>query len=472
MKKIIFLLAFILFSDINAQQASFINASTYSSIYLMEFDKANNTYVCGSVRGRIKINGTDKDYTDDHAWMIGKLNSENNFSWLVECSQLPRDFAIINETVYVLMQEREKGDVTESYSLVQYSYDLNGNLLNKINITTITGTTYDVYTDGEYLGGKLVTYATFEEDGSVATVDNLQLSKKMYSQYYFKTFDLNGNLLWQYKMEGGIDGFTELRLQDMATDSDGNLYISCYYGAQADVGLTTFKTDVMYKAKLSLYYNKLFLVKLNGNGTPVKSAIMAENDITVEDMLVDRNGHIYFSGYHKGNDTYSKKQEDGRPYIGAKFFGKGFEYSDAESVNPPEEHGFIGKIDSSWNFVWCKNIKGSTNVRVSHMAKIKGGVAMAGTYSYTLQINNQNYECHSENQGYSEGFYTTIDPNGEWGSVYNITGPKSNIVQVFANEEKGAIVSGSSSEKYIIINGVQSDCSYYCYWGGCFLFKP
>jgi len=434
-----------------AQTPNFINASTSSSINAITTDNSNNLYMHGFVNGRIYINGQYKDYTKNTR-VLGKLDEKNNFKWVVELESNPRDITVINETLYLLIQERVKGDPTESYSLSLVSYDLKGTFLNKKLLTSIKGTSYDVFVDGKFIGNQILTWATLDEKTSTAVLDGKNIINKMYNQYIFSRIDLTGNHIWDYSMEGGTDGFTDLRVHVTHEDT-WDLYIVCSFGSQANVGINQYTTDIMFKEKIPLYYNKVFLLKLNKQGKPVKSVILGENALTVEDMKIDANGNIYFAGYFKGNDSFAKKQADARPYIGVKFFGKSFEYTEAESTMEPDEDGFVAKVDSSWNIRWIQLIKGKSTVRATDITLTTNGIALGGYYSYDMKINSKEYTAHSLNAGYGDAFYTTLDQQGNFGIVTTFTGVKSDFITVQKDIKGNLLIWGTCQEKNIEING-------------------
>lgn len=461
MKRAILIILITLSGNIFGQQPYFINASTSSSIYQIATDNSNNLYMFGFVNGRIYINGQYKDYTKAQR-VIGRLDEKNNFKWSVEMEDNPRDMAVINETLYVLVQDRIKGDPQETYSLSLVSYDLNGNFLNKKLLSTIKGTTYNVFVDGKFINGNILTWATVEEKTSVALLDGKTITNKMYSQYLFTKMDLSGNHIWDYKMDGGIDGFTDLRVQVTHEDTWNQFYIVCSFGAQANVGISQYKTDIMFKEKIPLYYNKVFILKLNKQGKPVKSILLGENAITVEDLKSDANGNLYFGGYFRGNETFAKKQEDGRPYIGVKLLGKPFEYTEAESTSEPDEDAFVAKMDSSWSIQWFQLIKGRSTNRIKDIVITSNGICVDGYYSDDMKLDGSTYTSHAQNALYGDAFMVTLDATGKFGTVTTAKGPKSDFLHIQKDSKGSLLVWGTCAEKSVELNGTNyTGPSYY-----------
>jgi len=468
-----FLIVFFTVNLTYSQDVKPIQATTGATINHLLFDNQNNQYYIGSICGRVWINGVYNDsYSQKYQPVIGKLTDDKKFEWLIPLSQNVWDAKIQNNKIQILYRKQTKSAEIIENDFVFEEFDLKGNRIQQKSLMNTKGKFLGFDTQGKIFEDGILTWTTWKSEKENTTkIDNKTFNKKLYSLVYFKMVDFDGNEKWTYQIEGGSNGFTDLRIQNASKDNKGNIYVFSYYSHIAELGIASFKTNEIYPEvkKLPLHFMGIFLLKFNSIGKPIQAEVLSENTLEIEDVVFDDNDNLLVVGYHNGNDVYAKKQKDGRPYIGAKIRGETFQYSDKMNQIGPSDDGFVVKLDTNFNVLWKKNFFGEGNNRVKNIKNIKEGYAITGLYSNTLFIDDKKYEEHPENKGYSDGFYAEIDFKGNIIKFNLMTGENSNIPKLFTNFKNEPFISvGTKTTVYI------NDIAYkgYGHWGGTFIYRP
>lgn len=455
-----------------AQEGRPIQATTGVQVHELMFDSNNDSYMVGSVCGRVWIDGRYYDgYADGYQNIVGKLNDELTHDWLIPLDERPFASAMINGNIYVMTRLDEEKGADEKYrSMVIDVYGTDGSWKVNQELHGVTSSKYDVSLDGIVTDQGFLIWTNWKDDDSYVKTNGNKWSKDLYSMTRFSMYGLDGALKWEYDVEAGEGGFTDFRVQACEIGPDGKTIIVGSYGFKADVGIGEFTTDEMYPEYPSqpLHYGEVLIIEVSQDGNPLRAEVLGENELFVEDLLFDDEGNLYVSGYHKGNDIYAESQEDGRPYIGATIRGERFEYTAAMSTDAPTEDAFVCKLDADWNVVWCTNWTGPGSNRATYMVMSNAGISVAGTYSDDMTIDGRTHEDHADNIGYSDGFSCDISPDGMVSNIHLYTGEKSNLPRIYLNNNGKAIVDvGTKTNMYI--DGVLHEG--YGYWGGRFLFN-
>ncbi len=455
----------------HAADALPIQAGTSVYVNHLLTDDNGNMYMCGNIRGRVWIGGKLTDeYSDKSYPVLVKLNKDLTFEWLVKLEAMPREAKIIDNKIYLLHNRDFLQDEFKTKFLVLSSWDLKGNLIMKRDFLKIAGIT-NLHTGIRLFNDGVFTWTTWKGEDNTLEFDNRTMTKKRYSQCRFAYIDFNGKELWEYTIEGGIGGFTDLRIQKVTRDNEGNTYVVSYFSHSADLGIANFTTKEMYPEVRSqpLHYNALFIMKFDPFGKPLKAELLAENDMTIEDMQVDSEGNVLLAGYHRGNDTFAKMQEDGRPYIGAKLKGEAFHYTREMSMEGPTDDAFIAMLDKDWKVKWKHNFFGDGYNRCLDIITTVNGFAVTGMFAKTIQIGDNQYTEHPDNQGYADGFYFEINTEGKISNVQLFTGVESNVPQLWQSPSGKGIVTVSTKSE-IVINGKTH--KGFGHWGGTFVYVP
>ncbi len=447
-----------------------IQATTGAFVTNLLFDSQNQMYMTGSVCGRIWINNS---YTDKYAGayqvILAKLFDDLKFHWLIELDKRPLDAKIINDEIVLIYTNERLKENTKTVSIELVKYNLRGEKTTQVQIFEIIGSLAGVNLTAEIMSDGIFCLTKWSGDESFVEIENKRLHKKHFSLVYFSNRNFDGSEKWNYQIEGGIDGFTDLRIQNMSADKNGNIHIISYFGHSADVGIAKFSTAEVFPELRSqrLYYNKLFMLNIDKNGKAIKSEIIAENQIEINGMEIDVDGNIYLSGNHQGNDVYADKQEDARPYIGAKIKGRAFEVESLDDYDFYTSDGFIAKLDSLWELEWIYNFFGIGNNRVRNIKVDKNGLTAIGLFTKSIKIDSKTYgEPDSKNQ--TDGFVLSLEKDGTINNVSLLRSPDGNTPSLFIDYYQNPVISVGTKAS-INING--NNYKAVGHWGGTFIWR-
>ena len=150
---------------------------------------------------------------------------------------------------------------------------------------------YGIATDSAgnvYVTGKYAGTATFAPGTTLTSVG--------YSDAFVTKYNTSGTVQWA-KSIGGT--YTETTGQAIATDSDGNVYVTGIYAGTVTIGSTTFNSITGYR-------NDVFVAKYNTSGT-VQWAMSiggADHDYGYG-IATDSNGNVYVVGEYYGTTTFA-----------------------------------------------------------------------------------------------------------------------------------------------------------------------
>jgi hypothetical protein len=456
--------------NISSQEVKPIQATTGAFVRNLLFDSQNHMYMTGSVCGRVWINNsyTDK-YAGGYQKIIAKLTDDLKFEWLIELDKHPLDAKMINDEIVCIYTNETKEDNTKTVSVELVKYNLNGKITEQIQIFEIFGSRTGLSLTAKIFENGILCNTSWKGDESFVEIENKRLDKKHYSLVYFSKRNFDGSEKWNYRIEGGTDGFTDLRIQNSVSDINGNTYIISYFGHSADVGIAKFSTAEVFPelGSQKLYYNKLFMLKIDSKGAAEKSEIIAENGIEINGMLIDDEGNIYLVGNHKGNDMYADRQEDPRPYIGAKIKGKAFEIESLDDYDFYTTDGFLAKLGNNWELKWMHNFYGTGYNRVRDIKVCDNGLTATGFFSKSIKIDSKTYgETDSENR--ADGFVLNLDKDGRINNISLFRSPDSNIPSLYTDINQIPVISVSTKIS-ININGREYDAVGH--WGGTFIYR-
>ena len=439
---------------LNAQEPAFINASHFADVTKLGYDSQNARYVAITVKGRIYIKDQYKDYPT-YGRLIGKMNGTESFDWVIELEKSPRDMKVVNDFIYVIEQQKEKTESTSSYSVTVKKLGLDGKELSKKTINETSGEKYKVFADARIYDSGILTWSKLKGKVNTYKVNGKEVKKELYSIYNFQFLNFDGEEIWSYQLEGGVDGYTDLRLQTSQVTSDGTAYLALHYGAKAKIGDNDYTSEILFdEGGHKLYVDEVVLLKLNKKGELEKSQEIAEYTLHLTDIQESSDGTLYLTGYHKGNEAYANSQDDGRPHRGMRFLGKTFEYSDEEvkAYSTQGEDGIVAALDANWKAKWVLNIKGEGENRASHIILTKDGFVICGIYSKTMKLGSNTYEGHPANKGYMNSYVAKINADGTWGDVTLLKSPNSTGADIYEDNSGNVLVVGYFKQNNLMIN--------------------
>lgn len=207
------------------------------------------------------------------------------------------------------------------------------------------------------------------------------------SDFYVEKLDTNGNLLW-VKSIGGVGHDIS---QSIATDLEGNVYISGVYTDTVDFnpGAGVFNMtagDATY----------IFILKLNSNGDFVWAKTnQTGNSGSCNSIIVDSVGYIYLTGSFAGVNDF-----DPGPNV-RNIMSQGF-----SSI-------FIQKLDPDGNLVYAKSIGGEgTDAGASIKADENGNAYIGGHFQFTADFDTDEDTLNLTVSGDSDAFIVKLDDMG------------------------------------------------------------
>ena len=181
----------------------------------------------------------------------------------------------------------------------------------------------------------------------------------------------------------------------ITTDTFGNIYTTGYFQGTADFdpGPGSFN--------LTANSQDIFISKLdvNGNFIWAKKIEGPENNISFS-IATDASGNVYTTGYFKGTVDFDP---------GAGVFN-------LTSANPTSfVDAFISKLDASGNFVWAKNM-GGTSSCISRSITIDdlGNVFTTGYFMGTIDFDPGIGTFNLTSFGGTDIYISKIDPTGNF----------------------------------------------------------
>ncbi|MDD4309565.1 MAG: SBBP repeat-containing protein, partial [Candidatus Cloacimonetes bacterium] len=256
------------------------------------------------------------------------------------------------------------------------------------------------YVTGYFYGTAIFGATTLTSNGSSG-----------YGDIFIAKLDANGNYLW-VKQAGGTSNDIGYGI---ATDSNGNSYVTGYFAGTATFGTTSLTSSGGYDifiAKLDTNGNYLWAKKAGGTSTDEGNGI-----------ATDSSGNSYVTGYFNGTATFGT----------TTLTSNGSSYSDI----------FIAKLDTNGNYLWAKNAGGTS-----------------GDYGYGISTDSSG---NSYVTGYFNGTATFV--------TTSLTSSGSNDIFIAKLDTDGnyqwAKKAGSASDDYGY--GIATDSSGNSYVTGSFL---
>lgn len=255
----------------------------------------------------------------------------------------------------------------------------------------------NVYTVGYFSGT-----ADFDPGPAV-----FNLSSAGNTDIYIKKSDSSGNFLWAKRMGGsgadyGISG---------VIDSAGNIYTTGWFQATADFdpsagtyNLSPGGTGDVFVSKLNSNGDFVWAKKIGGSATGLPDR--------GQDIALGASGNLYLTGM----------------FIGTADFDPGPGVFNITTIGNADI--FVTKLDTNGNFVWAKNM-GGTSFNSGHSIALDAqeNVYTTGNYGGTVDLDPGIGVTNFSTNSSESVFISKLDSNGNfiWGKAMNGNGSGESI---------------------------------------------
>lgn len=220
-----------------------------------------------------------------------------------------------------------------------------------------------------------------------AGIYNLTVSSS-YGDIFILKLDASGNFLWAKNMGGASADWGH----SIAVDPAGNVYTTglFYWTADFDPGAGTFNLT-------SNGSSDIFISKLDSSGNFVWAKNMGGPSFDIAySIVIDASGNVYTTGYFYETADFDP--------------GAGTFYMTSDSSDV-----FISKLDSTGNFIWAKNMGGSSaNIGRAITIDVSGNVYTTGYFYGTSDFDPGLGNYNLTSSGYMDIFISKLDPSGNF----------------------------------------------------------
>lgn len=344
-----------------------------------------------------------------------------------------------------------------SITLTVFSQDYSKNNFEYGQEVTIDNEN-NIYTIGSFRG-QIEQYSNkkLQVTNSIGSID-----------LFVRKTDQHGNLIWLKT----VGGKAVVIGKSLKLDAQGNLYLTGEFSGTSDFnpGLDTFNL-------ISNVNKAVFILKLNDNGDFLwAKAFGSSQNLSVIEIALDESKNIYTTGVFRStidvdpsdktanihssgwDDIYIQKLNQNGEFIWAKSIGSsGFddrvsgisidshenvhligdfrEFGDFDpgpNVYRLESNGwydcFVLKLNALGEFVWAKNIGGSTNDSGYSITNDDfGNSYISGHFGETADFDPSAEELLIESKGDFDAFIQKLDANGNNMWVKQIGGDDSDL---------------------------------------------
>lgn len=450
------LLSFLLLSAgfAYSQQMTIWSASKSSGINSIAFDNEGNRYIYGYYKGSAQFSA-QLPVAQKNQYYFAKVNPHNIVEWTVPASPDRSRFEIMvkNNEIICVGWHRDSDYTNDKHERALYleKYSLDGRQLMNKELAFVTDK--EIALTSHLTDYGIILQATFKTDERNSFVlGGKDYNKKKYSTVVLWNLDFDGTKRWEYQIEGGFNGFTDIRIGDIEMDAAGNTYIGSYYSESAELGFASLTTQKRFDGPIDLYDHGTFLMKIDPSGKGVMAKKIADFAFDLEKLLVDQDQNIYVSAFYKGSDAYEKAQGNGGNHMAPLLFGQPLPDTESIMGDPSEDH-VLAKIDIDFNLVWRQITQSKGYARSNSMELHDGMIYLVGTSSRSTKVGD--IALNLTNEGYSDIFYATYQTtDGKVTSAKGFTGENSNIGQVYVSPSGEVLISGSFRNP-IAVDGVE-----------------
>lgn len=469
MKNICFLLTLLAFQGlVNAQTVSFdwakkMGSTTNDYAYSVAVDSVGNVYTTGFFQGTVDFDPGAGTYNLTSAGLsdmfVTKLDSMGNFVWAKRVGGAASDYG------FALTLDKQANVFIAGYFKGQADFD--PSTAGTFNLTPVGS--FDVFITKLDAAGNFVWAKQFggasdelcytihvDAMGNIFTcgyfnsatdfdpsVNTNNLTPSGSFDIFISKLNANGDYVWAKQFGGSNYDIGRY----ITTDLNGNIYVSGYFNGTCDfdpsantANLISAGLDDIFIAKLDSTGNYLWAKQFGGTSSDFMSS-----------LVVDELGNTYTTGYFNTtavfdsttttlvsngqDDIFICKMDAAGNLVWVKQIG-GASFDEAKSICMDSQHNlyitgsfnqttdfdpnngistltsaggddvFVCKLDTAGNFIWVKQIGGSSN-----------------DYAYSIKVN-------AENNIYTAGFFQgtcDFDPSVASSTMTSAGGPDAFI---------------------------------------------
>ncbi len=206
---------------------------------------------------------------------------------------------------------------------------------------------------------------------------------------FISKLDSSGNFVWAKTIGGSYDD----KALSIAIDKSGNIYTTGSFSSAVDFDPNSGTAYLTASGAADVFVSKL---DPSGNFVWAKKMGGSSNDYGVA-IAVDTSNNVYTSGYFWGTANFD-------PTFGSAYF------TSAGSADM-----FISKLDSTGNFIWAKQMGGTSDDYQAGIAvDVKGNVYTTGRFNGTANFDPNGGIFNLSATGSSDIFISKLDPFGNF----------------------------------------------------------
>ena len=357
--------------DPNPTSAFFLTSNGLDDIFIQKLDISGNLLWAANMG----------DVNNDHSYMVntdatGNIYVTGFFNGTIDADPGPGVFLLsqTKNSAFVLKIEPD-GDLIWAK---QMGFPGDWGLARGYSITVDNN-------DNVLTGGLFVGRVDFDPGAGT-----FNLSASGTGDAFIQKLDVNGNFVWAKQ----IKGRKFVNAYSVATDESGNVYTCGWFSGTCD-----FDPDNKKKYNMTSYGDDdAYILKLNENGDFVWAKQIGGNQQNIMySLALDSFGNLYTTGYFYGTTDF----DPGSGIYNMTSFG----LSDI----------FLLKLDLNGNYVWARQIGGSSyDTGHSLVTDSDGNIYTTGYFYATADFNpDPTATYYLTVNGGDDCFLYKSDPNGD-----------------------------------------------------------
>lgn len=445
MKKLYIILLLTLISmsnNINAQEVNFlwakqIGGTSNEYVFSNAIDADGNVYTTGTIFGTADFDpGSGTYYLTPIGGVgafISKLDDTGNFLWAKQFTgssgcggnsiTLDDDGNVYITGDFIGTVDFDPG--TGTYNLTSYN-NSDDIYICKLNV-------YGNFMWAKQLGGSNTDSGesiSIDANGNIITTGYFQgtadfdpgsgtyymISSYLGSDAYISKLDNSGNFIWAKQLGGGEWGTFVIPFS-IALDASGNIHTTGYFQSTVDFDPgpgTFYLTGSNYDVYIS---------KLNASGNFVwAKQIGSTNDDYGNSVVIDDNGNVFTTGHFDGTVDF----DPGPGTYNLTDFGS----SDI----------FISKLDASGNFIWAKQLGGTSGESGESIALDDGGnIYTTGRFYGTADFDPGTGTYNLTSFGDYDVFISILNASGNFLTAIQLGGSSTDYGESIAVDPDGNV---------------------------------